>query len=110
MGRPGTTHCGAGAMPRIVRPSAKKYACIAPLPPLSAAGLVHAATIPGSATLPNRVLSGGGDVALNDTYVTRQPICDGFRQSGTCRNDPPTSLPCGTDSVAPRSTADTSCD
>jgi hypothetical protein len=55
--------------------------------------LVHAATIAASGTLPNSVLAGGGIVERNDAYVMTQPICDADVHSGTCWNDPPTSLP-----------------
>src|SRR5262245_50463672 len=65
--RSGVTHGKVGEEPTIVRPYAEKYACNGALPPPSAAGLVHAATMPGSVTLPNRVFAGGGDVDLNDT-------------------------------------------
>ena len=54
-----------------------------PLPPPSAAGLVHAATIFGSGTLPNSVSAAGGTVERNDAYVMTHPVCDSERHSGT---------------------------
>src|SRR5437764_501617 len=75
IGRSGTTQGIGRVVPTIVRPSVERYACKVPLPPLSAAGLVHAATMFGSVTLPNRVLPGGGTVARNEAYEMTQPVC-----------------------------------
>src|SRR5262249_39664276 len=80
--RSGTTQGFGGLVPTIVRPSVDRYACRTPLPPPRATGFVHAATILGSVTLPNRVLAGGGIVERNDTYVIRQPVSDAEWQRG----------------------------
>src|SRR5262245_13300817 len=90
----------------MVRPPASRYACRSPLPPASAAGLVQAATMLASGTLPNSVLAGGAIVDRNDAKVITQPSCDADLQSGTCWNDPPTSLPLGTAIVVPSRIAD----
>src|SRR5213076_1227456 len=110
IGCSGTTHGRGVDIPVMVRPVVEKYACNAPLPPPSAAGLVHPATMLPSATLPNSELAGGGAVDRNDAYVMTHPVSDAEWQSGTCRNAPPTSLPRGTGSVVPSRTADTSRD
>src|SRR5262245_53362363 len=67
MGRSGTTHGFLGLTPTIVRPSAARYACRFPLPPVRAVGLVHPATMLACVTLPKRVLAGGGTVERNET-------------------------------------------
>src|SRR5262245_34872743 len=84
IGCSGTTHGWGGVVPTIVRPSFERYACRVALPPARAAGFVHAATIPGSVTFPNRVLAGGGIVERNDTYVITQPVCVAEWQRETC--------------------------
>ena len=61
-------------------------------------------------TRPNRVFAGGGMVERNDTYVTTQPVWLAARHNGMLLNDPPTSFPRGTLSVAPSRIADTSLD
>src|SRR2546429_583850 len=70
----GVVHGRGGALPTIKLPVVERYECSTPLPPPSAAGFVHAATISGSATLPNNVLAGGGTVDRNDAYTIRQPV------------------------------------
>src|SRR4029079_14847073 len=99
-----------GALLVIVRPVLSRYARNSPLPPASAAGLVHAAAMAGSRTRPNNVLAGGGTVDRNDANVMTHPVCVAAWQSGTCWNDPPTSFPFGTASVVPSRIADTSFD
>src|SRR5206468_7047361 len=99
--------CGALV---TVRPVRSRYACNSPLPPPSAAGFVHAAVISAPVTLPKRVFAGGGIVDRNDAYVMAQPVCVAARQIGTCRNDPPTSLPFGTAIVVPSRIVETSRD
>src|SRR6478672_1005350 len=91
----------------MVPPVADRYACSSPLPPASAAGFVHAATMFASGTLPNSVLAGGGIVERNDAYVMTHPVWVAEWQSGTCWNEPPTSLPLGTESVVPSRMAET---
>jgi hypothetical protein len=61
----------------------------------------------GSGTFPNKVFAGGGMVERNDTYVITHPVCVAEWHSGTCWNEPPTSFPRGTDSVAPNKIAET---
>src|SRR5262249_25132310 len=67
MGRSGVTQGFGGVVPTIVRPSVERSACKTPLPPLSAAGFVQAATKLVSLTLPKRVLDGGGTVERKET-------------------------------------------
>src|SRR5262245_55487838 len=67
IGRSGLTHGFRGVVPTMVLPSIDKYECRTPLPPPSAAGLVHAAIMLRSVTLPKRVLVGGGTVDRNET-------------------------------------------
>src|SRR5215469_17605833 len=57
--------CGADAR-RNGDPVAFRYACTAALPPPSAAGFVHADTIPSPATRPKSDAAGGGIVDRND--------------------------------------------
>src|SRR6476659_4032847 len=84
IGTAGTTHGFGAVVPTIVRPSRAKYECRFPLPPASAAGFVHAATMPDCVTFPKRVLAGGGEVERNETYVITQPVCVAEWHSGTC--------------------------
>ena len=107
IGFSGVTHGFAGAAAVIVRPLRSRYACSSPLPPPSAAGLVQAASMAASGTLPNSVLAGGGMVERNDANVITHPVCDAERQSGTCWNEPPTSFPFGTPMVVPSRIAET---
>src|SRR5207249_1932645 len=102
------THGFAGGLLVMVRPLASRYACSSPLPPASAAGFVHAATMFSSGTLPNKVFAGGGTVDRNDAYVMTQPVCVAAWHNGTCANVPPTSLPFGTAIVVPSRIAETS--
>src|SRR5262245_22713244 len=99
--------CGVLVM---VLPVRSRYARSSPLPPASAAGLVHAAAMFGSATFPKSVLAGGGTVDRNDAYVITQPVCDAVWQRGTFLKLPPTSFPLGTSIVVPSRMADTSRD
>src|SRR5438552_9503746 len=64
IGCSGVTHGFGGIVLVMVLPLLSRYACSSPLPPPSAAGFVHAATMVGSATRPNIVLAGGGIVDL----------------------------------------------
>ena len=84
IGCSGVTHGLGGIVLVIVRPVLSRYACSSPLPPPSAAGFVHAATMVGSATLPKSVLAGGGTVDRNAPNVMTQPVCVAEWQSGTC--------------------------
>src|SRR6185436_13376172 len=105
--RSGVTHGAGLLLPTIDVPSVDRYAWSVPLPPPSAAGFVHAATMSGVVTRPNSVFAGGGIVERNDAYVMTQPVCVAERHSGTCWNDPPTSLPLGTEIVVPSRIAET---
>src|SRR5207247_67120 len=106
MGCSGITQGFGGMLLVMVRPFASRYACSSPLPPASAAGFVHAATMSGSGTLPKSVFAGGGMVDRNDAYVITQPVCVAEWHSGTCWKVPPTSFPFGTEIVVPRRMAE----
>src|SRR5689334_16326349 len=81
----GVTHgFGSAADPTMLRPADERYACNSPLPPPSAAGFAHAATMFSPCTRPKREFSGGGIVDRNDANAIAQPSCDADRHSGTC--------------------------
>src|SRR5262249_5801677 len=95
-----------GTLLVIVRPVRSRYARSSPLPPASAAGLVHAAAISAFGTRPNSVFAGGGTFERNDANVITHPSCDAERHSGTCLKAPPTSFPFGPSIVVPIIIAD----
>src|SRR5262245_12779196 len=70
--------------PVMLWPPLDRYACSAPLPPPSAAGLAHAACMFSPCTRPKRVLSGGGIVERNEAYAITHPTSVGVWQTGTC--------------------------
>src|SRR5215472_13571080 len=61
------THAGCGADAIMNgEPVALRYACSSPLPPASAAGLVHADIMSSPGTRPKSDVAGGGIVDRND--------------------------------------------
>src|SRR5262245_20988148 len=91
-----------------IAPLAARYACTGPAPPASAAGLTHAASRPGPALLPNRLVASGGIVARNVAYAIEQCVSLDEPQSLTDAKSPPLVLPAGTCRRAPIRIAETS--
>ena len=72
------------------------------LPPDGLPGFTQPASPSPSRARPNRLSSGGGEVARNEAYVTTQPTLSVASHSGTSWNDPPTGSPSGTPTPEPR--------